>query len=330
MIPPRFCSATSILVINMGNCFSSPRHSESAQSGSSPPTPPGFSPPAAGTSLSHSQPNHQPSVPQTLSRSLVSTTIHPSASGGSVPPAPVAVPPDPGNNMSRPPNPPVAKPVEAIHQPSERTPAPGFPPHSRAMPTSQSSRPRSRPLKPSSSIDSSMTTRRPHFDLGEGLSTIDESTRAHASGIPARSRSTDLLSSSGAPASRLTQPNKPAVDFNGRSPAHPRKAATIDESHYHRPLTSTVRELLHDNFRYGFGCPPISYDDHDCPQIQNFGCRQGMCSLSVNFHVKLIMTFTRDAPESPHSSALSSEWASQCVYNHHSQCCLVTLTARPE
>jgi hypothetical protein len=191
-----------------------------------------------------------------------------------------------------------------------------------------------------------MMTCRPQFGLSEGLSTIDESARMRASIMPARSRSTHILLPSGTPASQLPQSNNPAVNFNGRPPAHPHKAATTDESHSHRlasetnhtymndgklqPLTSTVWDLLPDNFRYGFLCPPISYDGHNCPQIQNFGCMEGTCRLSANFHVQLIPAFTRGAPASPHSSTLSSEWTLQRACNHHLQSCPVALTAPSE
>jgi hypothetical protein len=182
-------------------------------------------------------------------------------------------------------------------QDRETMPPPGSPPHTGEKRNSLPTRHRSQVLPSSFPIDSvtMMMTRKRNFGSSAGASTADGSARARQSGMVTRSNSAPP---SFRPATLESPPPQAGMraDGSSREPqARSRRAVTTDLSHYQltsrtyqtpkydkkpQPLISTVRELLPDNFRYGFGCHLISYNCHDCPQIQDFGYREGACRHS--------------------------------------------------
>jgi hypothetical protein len=194
----------------------------------------------------------------------------PLASG--VVPALGAAKPDGGVMGSQPPDPSVAMPVGTSPRDRETMPPPGSPPHTGEKLTSPPSRPRGQDLQFSLSMGrGTMTmTRQRQIDSRADGSTADGSARA---GTATRSNS---AFSSFQLATLVSPPPQIGIrtDKSSREPqARPRRAAT-DPPHYQRTsrtyqtlkddkkpqqLTSTVRELLPDNFRYGFGCPLINY-----------------------------------------------------------------------
>jgi hypothetical protein len=194
--------------------------------------------------------------------------VPPSASR--VVPVPGAANHDDGVTVSQPPDYTVATPVDTS-QGRETMPLPGSPLHSGEKRPSLPSRPRGQDLQSSLSMDrgTMMTTRQRQIDSMANVSTADGSARrARPSGMATRSNSAF-------PSFQLATPVSPPPQTGIRADrSSPRRAATADLSHYQltartyqtpmhdkkpRPLTSTVRELLPDNFRYGFGCPLIGY-----------------------------------------------------------------------
>jgi hypothetical protein len=242
--------------------------------------------------------------------SSAANVASPSPSG--VQPVPGAANHDGSVTVSRPPEPTVATPVEISPQDRETTPPPESPPRSGETRMSPPSPYRGVGIRPSFSMDNSTTTNRQHqFGSSAGASTADGSARARPSVMATRSNSAS-------PSSQLATPVSlpPQTGIRADKPS-PRRAVTTDLSHYQlitrtyqtrkdvkkpQSLTSTVRELLPDNFRYEFGCHLISYNCHDCPQIQNFGCREGAFQYSSVAPTQINAVFRhREARASPHS-----------------------------